>query len=222
MMKPLFRATENAVELLAWPEHCHNRHSSPSFKYPKKARRSLQRRGMLECTYICFEIAKKQVKSFCMRVRRQNNMGYIRENTCFKAPSEESKIDTAFLREALPKSPFFTEDLEHSNICCKGNTAWWRQSDFWKMEKAIAWHWSTNQQEYEGWWSPQRECVWTLTRRTLYMEKTVMHIRVHLKWPRLSWLDCRTNSARSLYQRSLQAAPTQHLKLHNLCGLAFI
>lgn len=220
-MKPLFRVTENAVELLAWPEHCHNRHSSSSVKYPKKARRSLQRRGMLECMYVCFEIDKKQVKSFCVRVRRQNT-DYIRGNTGFKAPYEESKIDTAFLREALQNSPVFTEDLEHSNICCKGNTAWWRQSDFWKMEEAIAWHWSMNQQECEGWWSPQRQGVRILTRRTLYMEELVMHIRVHLRWPRLSWLDCRTNSARSLYQRSLQAAPTQHLKPHSLRGLAFI
>lgn len=78
---------------------------------------------MLECMYICFEIAKKQVKSFCVRVRRQNNTDYIRGNISFKAPYEESKIDTAFLREALQKSSVFTEDLEHSNICCKGNTA---------------------------------------------------------------------------------------------------
>lgn len=48
-------------------------------------------------------------------------------------------------------------------------------------------------------------------KRPLYKEELVMHIRAHLSWPRLSCLDCRTNSAWSLHQRSLQAAPTQHL-----------
>lgn len=75
------------------------------------------RRG-LEYMYICFQIAKTKVKSSCTRVGRQNNTGYIRGNTCFKAPHEESKIDKAFLREALQQGPVFTEDLEYSNICC--------------------------------------------------------------------------------------------------------
>lgn len=66
----------------------------------------MQRRGVLECMYICFQTAKTKVKSFGTRVRRQNNTGYIRGNTCFKATYEESKTDKGFLREALHKAQF--------------------------------------------------------------------------------------------------------------------
>lgn len=46
--------------------------------------------------YLYFQIAKTKVRSFCTRAGRQNNTGYIKGNTWFKAPYEESKIGNAF------------------------------------------------------------------------------------------------------------------------------
>ncbi|GAB0206526.1 hypothetical protein GRJ2_003118200 [Grus japonensis] len=106
------------------------------FRKDRPARRgggvALYVREQLECIELCLGMDEERVESLWVRMKGQANMGDTVVGDYYRPPDQEEEVDEAFYRQVEVASQsqalVLMGDLNHPDICWKGNTARHAQS----------------------------------------------------------------------------------------------
>ncbi|GAB0209126.1 hypothetical protein GRJ2_003378300 [Grus japonensis] len=89
-------------------------------------------REQLECIELCLGMDEERVESLWVRMKGQANMGDTVVGVCYRPPDQEEEVNEAFYRQVEVASQsqalVLMGDLNHPDICWKGNTARHAQS----------------------------------------------------------------------------------------------